>query len=297
MDVPFLTIYVTLEGMGFACFNARRGGAEIAFLRLPRHELRIDITGSNGRKWSSADSGGIADDAKIELPNSRALINKFRLNKRGGFYRKRGIESDNDPLDLRWLLDLESEEMHGGKASLTKPPRDGGSVRALTRMFLPNAHFFAEQVLPIEYMREETNSPAGTDKPKDFGFIGDTLGAKIDATSASLKINENDIFRFHEDAKPDEVTRFFVNISNVCSPLASPTATQSDFPKYYEVLSFPNDRRRFDFKPPEASPQNSNKTDDSGDELTTNSLIFFPKPAFCDFVYLGQTDSLGSFFE
>jgi hypothetical protein len=272
-----LTIYVIFEGLGFCCFNPKRGGAEIAFLRLPEHDLKIKITGDDGRHKVF---NNIADNAKIELTSEGAPIEGFRLNNSGKFSRKKGVNSENDLFDLRWLLDLEGDELHGKKATRRKKPKlqpheqTERSVRSLTRMFLPNAYFFNEQILSREYHIEQINTVTSNVQKKEFGLIGAALGAKIDAVKASLRIDEKNIFQFDEGVDPKEVTRFFVTITNVCDePLPEP---QSDFRKYYEVLDFRDDKE-FDFNLP---------------VLTKGR-----RPAICEIALLSKTESLDGFFD
>lgn len=79
-----LTINVTFEGLGLCCFNRKRGGAELAFLRLPEHNLKIRIVGDDGRQKVF---DGIGDDSVIELISTNAAIDKFKLNENGEFSR------------------------------------------------------------------------------------------------------------------------------------------------------------------------------------------------------------------
>lgn len=259
-----LTIYVTFEGLGFCCFNPVRQGAEIALLRLPGHDLEITVTGSDGRRKAIKE---IADNAKIELVSENTKVKGFHLNNSGNFDRKRGTDVPNDRFDLRWLLDCEGKELHGEKAA---PKRNTGSVRDLTEMFLPNAYFYAEQVSAVNYEIKRNDEPVS----KSFGSLGDALGARVDANSASLLIDGEDMFKFDDGVDRNVVTRFFVNIANTCKN--PPLTPQSDFHKYYEVMDFPGELK-FDFGIPNVEKR--------------------PRPAICEFVLLGKTQTLKGFFQ
>ncbi|MDQ3710767.1 MAG: hypothetical protein M3388_00885 [Acidobacteriota bacterium] len=264
-----LTIYVTFEGLGFCCFNPKRQGAEMAFLRLPKHNLKIKITGSDGRQQIFDK---IADNAKIELISQGTTVKGFRLNNDGEFDRQKGLDSENDPFDLRWLVDFEGAELHDQKA--TPQNQIPGSVRGLTKMFLPNAYFYTEQVLSANYELEQINVGTGARAIQPFGLIGETLGARVDAVEASLRIDENNVFEFNEGVDPKAVTRFFVTITNVCeNPIPQP---QSDFQKYYEVMDFEGGLK-FDF------------------DLAEKALAY-PRPIMCEFTWLSKTKTLAGFF-
>lgn len=271
-----LTIYVTFEGLGFCCFNPQRQGAEIAFLRLADHNLKIKITGSDGR---SEVINNITDHAKIELMSEETTVKGFQLNDDGTFNRREGLDSRNDPFDLRWIMDFESEELHGRKALPRVKPepleQTTNTVRGLTAMFLPNAYFFTEQILSSDYEIEQVDTGTRNVEKKPFGLIGDTLGARIDAVEAALRIDGKNIFEFGEGVNAKEVTRFFVTITNVCEEPAP--LPQSDFHKYYEVLDF-KDGKKFDFDIP-------------------GMQLLGERPAICEFTWLSQTESLAGFFE
>lgn len=264
-----LTIYVTFDGLGFCCFNTKRKGAEIAFLRLPGHNLEITVTGSDGRHKFI---GKIADNAKIELVSQDTAITGIQLNNDGTFNRKNGLDGINDPSDLRWLLDCEGNELHKKEA---KAKGNTGSVRDLTEMFLPNAYFYTEQVLSAQCDIERTDGTTNRPTSERFGLIGETLGARVDAVRASLQIDGNNVFQFDEGVDCKLITRFFVTISNTCE--TPPTEPPSDFHKYYEVLDFGNDEK-FDFKP-------------------VKDKLLYPRPAMCEVVLLGKTKTLDPFFQ
>lgn len=265
-----LTVYTTFEGLGFCCFNPERQGAEIAFLRLPKHDLKISIVGSNGRQQVFDQ---IADDAKIELVSQETAVQGFRLNNNGAFDRQKGLDSDNDPLDLRWLVDFEGAEMHDRKA--TPQNKMPGSVWALTEMFLPNAYFYTEQVLSGDYEIEETDVSSGSTTNRPFGSIGETLGARVDAMLAALHIDGEEVFRFDKGVDPRNITRFLVTITNICEEIISPPP-HSDFHKYYEAMDFKSDIM-FDFNLPKMN-------------------IKRPRPLMCEFTWLSKTQSLEDFF-
>jgi hypothetical protein len=193
----------------------------------------------------------------------------LRLNRFGAFDRKKGFDSENDPFDLRWLVDFEGDELH--KQKVVPQNQQPDSVTGLTKMYLPNAYFFAEQLLDAEYNLLEISGGTTT----HFGNVGDTLAAKVDAALAELQINGKSRFSFNKSITPDSVTRFLVNITNVCDSSSAPQ-TQSDFQKYYEVLN-PQDNKKFDFEPVATS-------------------LSGPRPVMCDFVLLGKTEELDEFF-
>ena len=274
-----ISIYVTFEGLGLCCFNPKRGGAEIAFLRLPDHNLKIKISASDGREKVFSN---IADDSKIELVSRQTVFEGSRLNNKGDFERKSELSNHDDMFDLRWLVDFEGKELHDRQAQ----PREKGKktakqnasgVRGLTEMFLPNAYFFAEQILSTRYDLEEIDDATSRRRTKATGLFGGALGAKVDAAEASLRIDGRNVFQFDEDVDPELVTRFFVTITNVCEPCAKLDPPQSDFHKYYEVLDF-KDGKKHDF-------------DLAGVEKS------FPRPAMCELALLSKTESLDVFFK
>lgn len=270
---PYLTIYVIFEGLGFCCFDPKKQRADIAFLRLPKHDLTIKISGTDGRHEVYEN---IALDSHIELTSEGTAVKGFQLNNDGDFDRKSDLDFGNDQFDLRWMVDFQSNELHSRTARpqpANSSPEEKGGVQGLTRMFLPNAFFYTEHILVPEYVIEEKNDGNPDSENILFGRLGSALAARIDATKASLQIKGREPFQFEKVANPKHQTRFIVSITNDCDD--PPTTAQSDFYKYYEVLDF-QDGKKFDFKP----------------RLSTRGGY----PVMCEFTWLSQTENLDAFF-
>lgn len=238
------TAFVNVRGLGIVCFNPTRGRCETAIIRHGSHQLSIDISRPGVIDGAGADTTGFIslfhrpifelDDVTIEISAlGESTHHGYEIFQSGGFDR---VNGDNDPHDIRWIINLESDEMHGPglvknetAAEATKPP--------ITRLFISDALFYA--LMPEG--RELSKTPyfmktdPRNDSTSEFGYLAETMGANIQAGGVQVKMTiggSEEIMTYeHVAGSP-----LRIEITNV-DP--NPDAMATDLPVCYQFLSDP----------------------------------------------------------
>lgn len=247
------TAFINVRGLGIICFNPQKKRCETAIIRNAEHTLTVNVYKPTFIDGGSSDKLGYTpifnrkitelEDISIEISGiGNPKIDGFELFQNGDFNRLNGESDEND---LRWILNLEGEEMHGSNLSKNeqfslaeKPP--------VTRLYISNGLFYAvmpnDKDLPdFPFFRK--NDPF-RNVEEDFGYIAETLGVNIESDEVVFKLNigitENTLSLPKIDGIP-----YKIEITNVDE---NPDAPLSDLPICYKFLSS-NDGMEFDLKP------------------------------------------------
>jgi hypothetical protein len=223
-----IRVNISIEGLGVVCFNedAKQKRGEIALLHHEHHALTLRV---------ETRDGALVRKEAI-LPNTRInFVNKepatvYKLNDDGRFVRKNGF--GNDLHDLRWILDLEGNELHNEELQPL------GGRPQLTRIYIPDAFFYTEKL-----SREECNKVLPNTKKEHLGWVGETLGAAIVAEEVMINISGTSPIELKEQS-PDKL-EYRVIIKNVREHFTH--APRSDFGMYYHLLK-DDDGEQFDLE-------------------------------------------------
>ena len=237
------TAFVNVRGLGIVCFNPSLQRCETAIIRHGMHQLSIDISrpglvegaGANATGFNSLFNLPIPelDDVTIEISAIGETYYKgYEIFQSGGFDRLNGPNDDND---IRWIINLEGDEMHG--PGLARNNSFAERRPPVTRLYISDALFYA--VIPEGEEIAKTPFFMKTD-PRDnttreFGYLAETMGANIEAEGVQVKItiagSEQILTYDRVDGSP-----LRIEITNVDD---RPDAMATDLPVLYQFLSDP----------------------------------------------------------
>lgn len=235
------TALVRVRGLGIVCFNQARKRSEIALLRDGRHTLSIRISKPSFVEEAKSDTVSYDDiviyesldpmSTSIEISGEgNSMVNGYEIFMDEKFDRLN--DEDNDPNDFRWIVKMESDEMHG--ASLVR--NDDLAARnqvQVNKLFISNALFYTNEINENFFFEKIKKDADGNILGKeDFGYIAETIGAKIESEFVSFKLKIGG----------EEHTHVFPRIAG--SPVKieisnmdpDPKSIISDMPDYYRFL-------------------------------------------------------------
>lgn len=233
------TALVMLQGIGFVCFNSERGRCESSMIRHGNHRLSVVIK-RIGIVAEPNILGWVIVDKRLQLPVEDVDIKISTLGDSDytgfGFYEPgqfTRLSETNDVDDLRWVLNLEGSEMHG-RILDPRAETEENEKPAVSKVFIENALFFAQMPEPGDWNKQPffiKTDPADGSR-SDFGYMSETLGAKLKATEVRLRIDiggEREVWEFpHIEGSPVKI-----EISN-SDP--DPREDVSDLPILYRYL-------------------------------------------------------------
>ncbi len=173
------TLYVYGLGVWYLINNSQRG--VMKFLRQEDHGLSIRVIEKDVE-------GGIAYDDTFAVPMTNDVIfiagdkparTRIELNERMPFDRYDW--QFNDPEDLRWLVDM-TNDIHGG-IPVVPIPND----KVLTPLWVHNALFYTKFYSDYNL---DVITPEGVTVNDRFGSVSCIVGAKIEAESVRVYLNE-----------------------------------------------------------------------------------------------------------
>jgi len=270
------TAFVNVRGLGIVCFNSNLQRCETAIIRSGNHQLSVDVSrpglvdiaGSDATGFVSLLSQTIKDreDVTIEITAiGDSNYQGYEIFQGESFER---LGADNDDNDIRWIIDLESEEMHGpglvrndAVSAAAKPP--------VTRLYISDALFYA--VMPSDAARAKTPFFNKTDPRKNettpFGYLAETMGANIQANGVQIKITtpKGETIETFDHVKGSPLR---IEITNV-DP--DPDAMASDLPVCYQFLQ---DATGFEFN---LTPDEDDS--DSGDSTVGKNYCHITRTA------------------
>lgn len=235
------TALVRVRGLGIVCFNQARNRGEVALLRDGRHALSIKI--SKPAFVEEAKNDTVSYDnivtynsldpmsTSIEISGAgNSTINGYEIFKGENFDRLNG--EDNDPNDFRWIVKMESDELHGTNLVRNDDLNARNQVQA-NRLFISNALFYTNEINEKLFFEKIKKDADGNILGKEeFGYIAETVGAKIESESVifKLKIGSEE----HTHVFPRIIgSPVKIEISNM-DP--DPKSIISDMPDYYRFL-------------------------------------------------------------
>ncbi|MCD9186276.1 MAG: hypothetical protein LUM44_07570 [Pyrinomonadaceae bacterium] len=246
------TAFINVRGLGIICFNPQKKRCETAIIRNSDHKLNVNIfkpafiDGGNTDKlgYTPIFSREITEleDVSLEISGVGNPGNDgFDLYENGDFDRLNG---ENDENDLRWILNLEGEEMH--RATLSKNQQFTIAEKPpVTKLYISNGLFYA--VMPndndlTDFPFFRKNDPY-RNVEEDFGYIAETLGVNINSDEVVFKLKIGTVENTLSLRKIDGIP-YKIEITNVDE---KPEAPLSDLPICYKFLS-PTDGMQFDLK-------------------------------------------------
>lgn len=236
------TALVRVKGLGIACFNEFQQRGEVALIRDGRHTLSIKIS-----KPMFVEEAGVPtvsyDDVityeNIDPMNVSIEINAVGNSMISGYEIFTGAEFDrlngesNDENDFRWIVNMESKELHGHTLVKNEELLDQNQNK-VSRLYISNALFYTCEVNEKFFFEKIEKDLHGEEVERvEFGYIAETLGAKIQADYVrfNLKIG----FEEHTHVFPRIVGNpVKIEITNI--DLDPPEAVVSDMPDYYGFL-------------------------------------------------------------
>jgi hypothetical protein len=235
------TALVRVRGLGIICFNQTKNRGEVALIRDGRHTLSLRISKPVFVEEAENDTVSYDDIVTYESldPMSTSIeingegnstINGYEIFKGENFDRLGGEE--NDPNDFRWIVKMESDELHGASLVRNDNLAERNQIQ-VSKLFIGNALFYTNEINEKFFFEKiKKDVDGGETGREDFGFIAETVGAKIESEFVSVKLRIGS----------EEHTHVFPRI--IGSPVKieitnmdlNPQAVISDMPDYYRFL-------------------------------------------------------------
>lgn len=233
----FVTVF--LEGLMISCFNTDQKRFESAILRKSDHDFSVRIVKyRNGesvedRVYTDLPLEGLRFDFESTSGNEVDGISRYEP---GGFTRSE--TGQNDPHDLRWLVDLEGEEFHAEKL---RPTGESASTFGMPLNFLTirNAEFYVSGITGYENERVEMDAENNVLDRSPFGRYGFIMGARLNADTVKMQVSGTSLIPGGELERSEGFTyRIFVTNTRKGGD------EESELPVYYKVLKA-DDGRHF----------------------------------------------------
>lgn len=263
IDLSSATAVVSLTGLGIICFNENKKRSETLLIHDEMHQPSIIIYQKSdniadghkpkkllGYRYIPIITYNIVElkgrnrnldmeSLSIEINGvGNCTIDGYKKYESGKFNRK-SLKSDLN--DYRWLVNVEKDELLGSGKINRQPSNYKNSENVgleNSKLFIQNAEFFTESLI-VEDPNKSTKEFAKfmrvaipnekTDKPidhREYGYMADYIGAKIEANFVSVKIKIGEIVHTH--LLPKTKTPYLIEIKNATSEDNS----ESDMPIY-----------------------------------------------------------------
>lgn len=235
------TALVRVRGLGIVCFNQKKNRGEVALLRDGRHALSIRISKPSFVEEARSDTVSYDDivtyesldpmTTSIEISGEgNSMINGYEIFTGETFDRLNG--ESNDENDFRWIVKMESDELHGTSLVRNDDLAARNQVQ-VNKLFISNALFYTNEINEKLFFEKIKKDADGNILGKeDFGYIAETVGAKIESEFVSFKLKIGG----------EEHTHVFPRVAG--SPVKieisnmdpDPKSIISDMPDYYRFL-------------------------------------------------------------
>jgi hypothetical protein len=261
LDHQNVTATISVTGLALGCYNPNTSNWEVAFIRHPRHVLKIRVTkqtaeGPANLTFQVDSRHRIFVEAVKPIPPAQALFTP------GSFDRK---ESGNDPEDLRWVVDLEKELNNNEPVSLKQPEFP------VTAMYVSYPVIYADPFKFVLDGAELVRLSDGTDV-RPFGKLAEAGNADVrcqDDGAVTLRIDGP--LGFSIELPHIAGATHTIEMENLCQDSPGKTSTEpSDFTLYYSAVE-DTAGDKFDLKI-------KNHTNGQG--------------AVCNWVFLGERETL-----
>jgi hypothetical protein len=198
------TALVRFTGLGITCFNQEKKRGEIGIIRDDKHTLTIKIQQPKYKDGAEKDIIVYEDIAVYkDLPKTGVEINittsgnspvsGYELYKAPGEFDR--LESE-DLNDYRWIVNM--EELHGQKVESL----DRGDRFPLSKLFIDNGLFYVHKLdTNLFFEKVKKDSEGNENDRRDFGFIGETIGVKLEAGEVNFSIRIGDEVHTHSLAR------------------------------------------------------------------------------------------------
>jgi hypothetical protein len=262
------TALVRVRGIGIFCFNPNKKQGEMALIRDNRHTLTIRVAKPVFNDNSDKDTVNYATvieyqhidpiNVCIEIEGvGNSVVDGYEVYKKGEFNRLNPSESDEH--DFRWLVNLEGEELH--EKLLTKQESlKNGSRSPVSKLFIKNGLFYARTInknLFFEKLKKDANN--NVIEKNDFGYVAETVAAKIESDFVSFKIRIGAEEHIHIFPRISG-SPYKIEISNMDLDQENPI---SDMPDFYNFL-VSSDGQTFDLEPKNDNSDSGNSISKSG---------------------------------
>jgi len=230
LDHTSATATVSVTGLALGCYNPYTSNWEVALIRHPRHVLKINVTKqtSHGPETIPVEvdeQQSIIVDAKMAISPANPLFMPTATFDRLG--------TENDPEDLRWVVDLENELNDGNPVVLKHPEFP------VTPMFVSQPVLYANREMFVGDEKTRLVNTLDNSVVRAFGKLAEAANADIccqDGGAVILRItgpNGYDIELPHIAGSPHKI-----EIENLCPdpPEGATEGPSSDFTLYYSVV-------------------------------------------------------------
>jgi hypothetical protein len=233
------TALIRFTGLGIVVFNKEKQRGEIGVIRDNKHTLSVRIQQPRFKDGTEKDLIVYEDVAVYEdLPksgveieikgNGNSPIDGYEIYKAPGDFNRLESEDQND---YRWIVNLAG--LHQEK--MVTPMRDDRFP--ISKLFIGNGLFYVHKLDTDLFFEKVEKDAAGNEKGReDFGFIGETIGVKIEGGAVKFSIQNGDAVETHDLVRANGLP-FRVEIKNMDY---SEEAELSDMPEYNKYLANPN---------------------------------------------------------
>lgn len=283
LDHSKATATIAFRGLLVFCINDENQ-CEMAFVEHTNNNLALNIR--------LVFPNGVELTIKHSLLPSRGIrIETTNPDPPGVYCFKKGVfdrkNTEGDPEDFRWVMDVEGPEFHDKSLTITSSPSVDGAAQLKTRLQITDCVFYANRVPGQIIARDRTddNVTGVAAAPVFLGPVADIIGADIvcknDPSSGIVLTNEEGQRLVLPRA---DGIRYEIEFNNACGVPSSP-ADSTDFSIYYNVLSDP-DGVTFDLRDV-VDAEDEKATGDAFEDFP----IFAPndRPERCDGGFLSQT--------
>jgi hypothetical protein len=248
------TALVRFTGLGILCFNKELNRGEIAIIRDENHKLSVKIQYPTYKDYIEKDLIVYEDfvsvinnlektDVEIEIKaNGTSATQGFQIYEAAGEFDR--LESE-DYNDMRWVVDMNS--LHNETLSASK----SDDRFPITKLYLDGGLFYTYRLnRNMYFVKLEKDADGKEIKREDFGYVGETIGIKLESEEVTIKIKSKGDEIIHKLPKKHGLP-YLIEISNMNS---DKNASISDMPDYYKYVNKPSNTV-FELEPKSNDPE------------------------------------------
>jgi hypothetical protein len=228
------TALVRFTGLGILCFNKELNRGEIAIIRDEKHKLSIKIQHPKYKDNIEKDlivyedfvpAINNLDKTGVEIEigtNGTSATQGYQIYESAGEFNR--LESE-DCNDIRWVVNMNS--LHNETLSASK----SDDRFPITKLYLNSGLFYTHKLdTTLFFAKVEKDADGKEVKREDFGYVGETIGVKLDGEEVTIKIKSQGSEVIHKLPKANGLP-YRIEISNMnCNE----NAVMSDMPDYYK---------------------------------------------------------------
>lgn len=233
------TALVRFTGLGLVVFNKDKQRGEIGIIRDDKHTLSIKVQQPRFKDGAEKDvivyedvvvykdlpKTGVVIDIKT---NGDSPVSGFEVYKAAGDFNR--LESE-DINDFRWVVNMAN--LHN--ESLVATSREDRFP--ISKLFIENGLFYVHKLDTDLFFEKVEKDGEGNEKNReDFGFLGETIGVKLESGHVDFSIKIGDEVHNHALQRVSGLP-FRIEIKNMDY---NEDAELSDMPEYHKYLANPN---------------------------------------------------------